>query len=152
MKLKWSLIHHWNWSVTIQALTPRALTLKINQGTKIWNTQFDVTIFWLVQKYLGHNFNWAKFKITAFPRIIVPLFVQKRKYRPRLLFEKIRYAPYVCRHVVNRHLILRSVRRILSVPQWEPSVWIQRHPLKEQLLHQNLHAMTLGPPTNQKIG
>ena len=51
VKLKCSLIQQ-NWSVTIQALTPRILTLKISQGTKFGTLKrpkfslFDVTIFW----------------------------------------------------------------------------------------------------------
>ena len=51
--LKWSLIQQ-NWSVRIQALTPRILTLKINQRTKFRTLRkpmfslfnFDVIIFW----------------------------------------------------------------------------------------------------------
>lgn len=81
--------------MVIQALTTRVLTLKINQGT-IFGTHekpmfslFDVKFF-LILKYLGQTSSEQyNFEIIAFPRITAPLWCEKKKKFPRLLFDEI---------------------------------------------------------------
>ena len=103
--LKYSLIQQ-NWSVTIYALTPRILTLKINQGTKFGTLKkpifslFDMIIFWF-NGMIKQNINFrAQLPVTniwnnclpwiiAFPRIIAPLMSEKNINHFQLLFEEI---------------------------------------------------------------
>ena len=81
--------------MVIQALTTRVLTLKINQGT-IFGTHekpmfslFDVKFFF-ISKYLGQTSSEQyNFEIITFPRIIAPLWCEKKKNCPRLLFDEI---------------------------------------------------------------
>lgn len=71
--------------MVIQALTTRVLTLKINQGTifgtheKLMFSLFDVKFFF-ISKYLGQTSSEQyNFEIIAFPRIIAPLWCEKKK-------------------------------------------------------------------------
>ena len=100
-----------NWSVMIQALTSRILTLKINQGTKFGTLKkpifslFDVVIylfiFWLngimkqtYRVWLPVNNIWNNrlLRIVTFPWITAFFMVWKKTDNcPRLLFEEIQY-------------------------------------------------------------
>ena len=80
--------------MVIQALTTRVLTLKINQGTifgtheKLMFSLFDVKFFF-ISKYLGQTSSEQyNFEIIAFPRIIAPLWCEKKKIAPGYYLRK----------------------------------------------------------------
>ena len=95
-----------NWSVMIQALTSRILTLKINQGIKkpifsLFDVVIYLFIFWLSgiikQTYrvwlsVSNIWNNRLLRIVTFPWITAFFMVWKKKDNcPRLLFEEIQY-------------------------------------------------------------
>ena len=95
-----------NWSVMIQALTSRILTLKINQGIKkpifsLFDVVIYLFIFWLngimkqtCRVWLPVNNIWNNrlLRIVTFPWITAFFMVWKKKDNcPRLLFEEIQY-------------------------------------------------------------